>query len=334
MDDAELLNRYASEADEAAFAEIVQRFLPLVYSAALRQVRRPELAEDVAQVVFVILARKARRLPRDVVLSGWLYQTTRYTSQRALRTEMRRIKREREAAQEGAQMEQSEPSWNSMEPLLDDLLANLREKDRLVLVLRFFEGLSLAQIGERLGTTEDAAQKRVSRALERLRHLFTRRSVSVSTASLVTLLSSQAVVAVPASVAAGVALCASTGGVSMAPLATTLLESTIRMMTWIKIKTIAPIGAAAALAAGVPIVSLYQENIVLEEENRALKGVAENIELSEEQAAELMRLQEQVSELEGLRKHASEVHRLRAQVTQLSREKKDLMGQIHSLESV
>ena len=80
MDDAELLSRYALNGDEAAFSELVQRCLPLVYSAALRQVRRPEIAEEVAQVVFVILARKAKRLNRDVILSGWLYQTTRYLS--------------------------------------------------------------------------------------------------------------------------------------------------------------------------------------------------------------------------------------------------------------
>ena len=332
MDDAELLERYVSEADEAAFAEIVHRFLPMVFSAALRQVRRPELAEDVAQVVFVLLSRKAARLPRDVVLSGWLYQATRYSSQRAMRTEMRRIKRERDVAQEGAQMEQSEPSWNSMEPVLDDLLASLRERDRLVLVLRFFEGLSLAQIGERLGTTEDAAQKRVSRALERLRHLFERRSVPVSTAALATLLSTQAVASVPASVAAGVALSASSGGVSMAPFAVTLLESTTKMMTWIKIKSIAPIGAAAALAAGVPIVGLHQQNTALEKENQALQVAVEEAKELESQAGELKALQEQVEELKGLREQASEVHKLRAQVTQLSRERTDLLGRINALE--
>ena len=331
MDDAELLSRYALDGDEAAFSDLVQRCLPLVYSAALRQVRRPEIAEEVAQVVFVILARKAKRLHRDVILSGWLYQTTRYACQRAIRTEMRRIKREREAAQQGAQMEQSENNWNSVEPMLDDLMARLREQDRLVLVLRFFEGQSLAQIGDRMGTSEDAAQKRVARALERLRTLFSKNSVQTSTAVLASLLGAHSVGAAPAGLAAGVVVAASSSAAAMAPLTATLLKSTINMMTWIKIKTLAPVGAAVAVAASVPMVGLHSQKVALEEENQALQAAAVSVADYSAKSEELNALKQKVGELEALREQAKEVHRLRARVSQMSQERKAMLGQIDAL---
>jgi RNA polymerase sigma factor (sigma-70 family) len=331
MDDAELLSRYALNGDEAAFSELVQRCLPLVYSAALRQVRRPEIAEEVAQVVFVILARKAKRLNRDVILSGWLYQTTRYASHRAIRTEIRRIKREREAAQQGAQMEQSETKWNTVEPMLDDLMARLREQDRLVLVLRFFEGQSLAQIGDRLGTSEDAAQKRVARALDRLRTLFSKKSVPTSTAVLASLLGNHSVGAVPVGLAAGVVVTATSSAAAIAPLTATLLKSTLIMMTWIKIKTLAPVGAAFAVAASVPIVGLHSQKVALEEENRALQAATIAVADYASKSEELDVLKLKVAEFEALREQAAEVHLLRARVSQMSQERKAMIGQIDAL---
>ncbi len=325
-DDAELLNRYV-HGDEAAFAELVRRRLPLVYQAALRQVRRPHLAEEITQVVFVILAQKAKRLGPNVVLSGWLYQTTRYACQKAIRTEVRRIKREREAMEAQAPSVNQETTWNQVEPVLDELMARLREPDRLVLVLRFLENRSLAQIGDLLGTSEDAAQKRVSRALDRLRALFAKRSIHASSGVLAALLAANASGAVPSSLAAGVATGAAAGAATWSPLTSNLVESTLQMMTWIKIKTLAPVGAAVAVAAGVPIVGLHQQKSALEAENEQLRAAAVSVDNGEAQHEELVALREAVAELESLRAQAAEVHKLRAKVAQLSQEGRALAAE-------
>ncbi len=93
-DDAELLRRYVADGSHEAFEELLSRHSGLVYSAALRQVRSPELAQEVVQSVFVTLARKAGRLPGDVILSGWLYRATWFSATKVARREHRRQLRE------------------------------------------------------------------------------------------------------------------------------------------------------------------------------------------------------------------------------------------------
>src|SRR5262249_40868910 len=125
MRDAELLYQYVSQRSEAVFSELVQRYLPLVYTAALRQVRDAALAQDVAQVVFIILARKAGRLSSGTLLPGWLFRTTRYAAAKALRTELRRRRREQEALQ--MQVTHPDDVWERVAPVVDAALAQLGE---------------------------------------------------------------------------------------------------------------------------------------------------------------------------------------------------------------
>src|SRR5664279_1906712 len=98
MHDRELLEAYARDRSEAAFGQLVRRHLAWVYSVALRHLGNRALAEDVAQSVFVLLARKAGSLRSGVLLGGWLFRTTRFVSNRALRAERRRKSREETAA--------------------------------------------------------------------------------------------------------------------------------------------------------------------------------------------------------------------------------------------
>jgi RNA polymerase sigma factor (sigma-70 family) len=202
--DLELLDRHARAGDEAAFAELVRRHVNLVHSAALRQVRSPQLAEEVAQSVFADLARSARRLPPGTVLPAWLWSVARRTAVDAVRREARRRKRE-QAAHELSTMNAPEPAdWTRIGPLLDEALQSLDESDRTVVLLRWFENKSLREIGAALGTSEDAAQKRAGRALDRLREFFTRRGVAVGAGGLAAALSANAVQAAPAGLAAAV----------------------------------------------------------------------------------------------------------------------------------
>src|SRR5688572_15335221 len=95
--DPELLRDYAEHGLEPAFAELVRRYVDLVYSAAVRLVVDRHLAEDVAQAVFLALARNARKLTGRAVISSWLLVTTRNLAAKTVRAEIRRRAREQEA---------------------------------------------------------------------------------------------------------------------------------------------------------------------------------------------------------------------------------------------
>jgi RNA polymerase sigma factor (sigma-70 family) len=208
-DDSELLCAYAETRSEAAFAELVRRHLDLVYSAVLRRVGGDtHLAEDVSQKVFVGLARQARSLRGRAVLAGWLYTASRFAAAEVVRGERRRRAREQEvfAMNErfGNLAAAPDPDWEQLRPVLDDAMDHLNERDREALLLRFFEGQALAEIGHQLDVTEEAARKRVDRALEKLRSLLAKKGVSSTAAAMGLLLASETVVAAPAGLAGAV----------------------------------------------------------------------------------------------------------------------------------
>ena len=224
--DLQLLARYTGQHAEDAFSEIVRRHLNLVYSAALRQVRSPQLAEEVAQSVFTDLARQAERLAPDTILSAWLYQVTRRSAIDVVRREARRQHRE-QVAIELAAMNATTADWTEIEPLLDEAMHSLDETDRAAVLLRYFETKSLQEVGQALATTEDAARKRVSRAVDRLREFFASRGVSVGAGGLVVAISANAVQAAPVGLTATISATALAGKV----VATTATAKAIAVTT-------------------------------------------------------------------------------------------------------
>src|SRR5690349_2856873 len=122
MQDADLLREYADTRSETAFAELVRRYLNLVYSAALRQVRDPHVAEEITQAVFIVLTQKAGRLPRSVVLSGWLLRATQFAASNHIRGSVRRAQREQEAYMQSTLNEPGPDVWEQLAPVLDDAL--------------------------------------------------------------------------------------------------------------------------------------------------------------------------------------------------------------------
>ena len=179
--DDELLSQFRTERSEAAFRALVERHLPLVWSVARRVVNGDDaLAEDVAQTVFADLARKARVLPAGVRLGGWLHRHTFFTASKAVRTEARRRAREIEAAAMNAASTPESDLWREMAPHVDSAIAELAATDRDAIVLRFFEKKPLRDVARMLGISEDAAGKRIARALERLRRNLSRRRVVVA----------------------------------------------------------------------------------------------------------------------------------------------------------
>ena len=200
--DQQLLRDFAGNRDESAFTALVERYLPLVHSTARRQLGDSALADDVSQQVFVLLAHRAGELTAGTILSGWLYQTTRHVALHTARTELRRRTREHTAM---AQMTQEAPDcvWRSIENDLDAAMESLGDVDRNAILLRYFENRSLREVGQVLGFTDDAAQKRLSRAVEKLRDYFQRRGRAIGAASLVAAISGFAVGPVPSAMAAG-----------------------------------------------------------------------------------------------------------------------------------
>ena len=246
--DHELLGRFTREQSQDAFTALVNRHLNLVYSAALRQVRSPQLAEEVAQSVFTQLASHAAKLDPDTILTAWLYQVTRHAAIDVVRREARRQAREQIAFQMSV-MNDSPDHWTSIEPLLDEAMQSLDDADRAAILLRFFENKSLREVGEALGASEDAAQKRVSRAVERLREFFAERKVAVGASALAALLSANAVQAAPAGLA--VAVVSGTALASTAISASTAIAVTKTIAMTTMQKTLIAAAAAVAVAAGL-----------------------------------------------------------------------------------
>jgi RNA polymerase sigma factor (sigma-70 family) len=163
MTDRELLQAHARGESATAFATLVSRHVDLVYSAAQRQVRSSHLAEEIAQSVFIELHRSAAKIPPRQPLAAWLYVATRRNAIDAIRREARRAVRETTAA-ELAAMKTPSDSWAKIADTIDDAMESLSESERSAIVLRYFQNLSLREVGAALGTSDDAAQKRESRA--------------------------------------------------------------------------------------------------------------------------------------------------------------------------
>ena len=247
MNDSELLQAWSSRRDEAAFAELVRRHLDLVHASARRQVGASPLADDVTQAVFLVLARKAGSLGAKVVLSGWLFRTTRFVAARALRAEHRRTHHESLAAMQPAVT--AAPAvpehWKEVEPHLDAALAALPAADRDAVLLRYFEGKPLRAVGEQLGVNEEAAKKRVSRAVEKLRTWLAGRGVVLTAAALVTLLGNLPGSAAPAELVGQIAATAAANTASATT--TALVTGAVRDWWLAQVRQFLPWAAAALL---------------------------------------------------------------------------------------
>jgi len=321
-DDTELLRRYSEARDEGAFHELVERHFGLVYSTALRLVGGDvHLAEDVSQTVFADLARKTSlvlaQLPaKGEVLDGWLYTGTRFAAAKAVRAEQCRRGYEHEAQQMNeilnGQPMVSEPIWNELRPVLDDAMGKLSVVDRNALLLRFFKGKTLREVGKQLGLGEDAARMRVLRALDRLREILVQQGINTTTAALAVAVSSNAIGAVPSGLVATIAS-ASLAGAVTATTSTTI--TILNLMTMTKLK----IGAVSALIIAAVAVPVWQ-GIQL----RRSSGEKSQMEA---QLAELPVLKEDSTKLAQMRLDQSELNRLRAEHSDLLR----LRGEVNRL---
>jgi len=324
-----LLANYARTGSEECFTELLRRYTDLVYSAAVRLLNGDaHLAKDVTQTVFIDFAKKARNLPRETTIGGWLHHHTVFVAATTLRGERRRQFREKQAVEMNALQDHTEANLAQVSPVLDEAICELNSEDRTAVMLRFFEQLDFRSMGQVLDSTEEAARKRVARALEKLQLSLKRRGVTVSAAALGTALASEAVTSAPAGLAASLAATTSTISVasgkflSLAPL----------------VKAGIATGLVAA-AVGIPLFTqhrsqgdLNQQHQLLDDQKSQLaEAVAENVRLSNllaqvmsssalnaDRERELLRLRSKVGQLRGLERQVEE---LKAQNNRLAAER-------------
>jgi RNA polymerase sigma factor (sigma-70 family) len=260
-----LLAEFGRTSSETAFRDLVARYLGLVYSAALRLVEfDAHHAEDVAQIVFTDLARMARDLPEEVMLGGWLHRHTCFVAANFMRKDRRRQAHERQAIEMAALHESSGDNPAAIAPGLDEAISRLGEADRQAILLRYFEQRDFRSVGTALGTSEDAARMRVTRALDKLHSLLKRRGVTTTAAALSTVLSTNAIGAVPAGLAGKISAAALVG----AALHTASLLTATKAITMTLFQKTLIIATAVALGTGI-----YQARQVshLREQNEGLR---------------------------------------------------------------
>lgn len=257
-DDHRLLTEFARAGSESAFATLVARYVNLVFSTAFRSTGNAQNAEEITQTVFIVLARKAEILSPRVVLSGWLYQTTRLTAANFMKAEFRRRRREEEAAMQSILNEPSDAAWPEIAPLLDEAIGHLGQTDRDALLLRYFENKSTAEIGAALRMNEDTARRRVNRALEKLRRFFLKCGVASTAATIGESISTNSVQAAPVSLAKSVTAAAITKGAAASTSTLTLMKGVLKIMAWSKMKT-ATVGTVILAIAAATTVVIQQE---------------------------------------------------------------------------
>jgi hypothetical protein len=247
-------------------------------------------------------------------LAGWLYRHSHLKALEAVRAEGRRRLREEKACL--IDTPAHEPAWQSILPLLDQAMQRLNPAERDAIVLRFFENYDLRTVGKSLGLSEDAAQKKVSRALEKLQSILSRQGVDSPTKALASCLAFQW--SKPVSVALINSICA-----AAAPLHTSALTTYILpFMASAKIK----LGVAATLTATLVTTTVlqHQADRRLRAENLALQDHLAQTE--ESLAAQSAAAQSRSSELKRLRTDNADLLRLRNQVDQLKRERDKLLA--------
>lgn len=305
MDEAQLIAEFRATRDEDAFASLVRRHVDFVYATALRQVGDSGLAEEITQDVFVVLARKAGSLGRYQTIAGWLYQTTLNRVRQRLRSELRRQRREGIAAEFHADAVAGQSIWEPLVPLLDEGLSAMDERDRLALLLHCLEGRGFREVGELLGLGEDAARKRVNRALERLTDFFRQHGFAVPTITAGTALFVG--VSAPASLVGSIV----SSGLAAIPTAATLGV----LMT----PTMFKAGLATLLVAAVATPMLLQQATIRRQDAELgrLRDASAELQRLREENAQLATAQVDTNELSRLRAGNRELMRLRAEVARL-----------------
>ena len=325
--DAQLLRTYAERRSNAAFAELVRRHIDLVHSAARRMVGDAHLAEDVTQATFLALAKNAAQLTERPVLAGWLHRTAQNIAAQTVRTDVRRRAREQEAAAMNELLAASpEADWEQIAPHLDAALGELNEPERDAVMLRYFQHQSARDMAQTLGISDEAAQKRVSRAVDRLREFFAKRGVTVGASGLAVVISANAVQAAPVGLALTISTAAILTGTTLATSATITATKAIAMTALQK----TVVTATIAVLAGAGIYEFRQAALLRDQvqtyQQQQAPLTTQLQELQAERDAATNRLAELLAENLRLKSNARELEllKLRGEVGLLRQQNAEL----------
>ncbi len=200
--DRQLLERFATGRDEAAFAALVHRHGPLVWGVCRRLLRHHQDAEDAFQATFLVLAGKAGAIRRPELLANWLYGVACRTAARARADASRRRARERTAATAAVVMPSTDILWQDIRPILDEEIQRLPTKYRTPFVLCYLEGRTNEEAARQLGCPKGTILSRLAWARQWLRRRLERRGVSLAVGGVAAFLEQQAA---PATVSARLA---------------------------------------------------------------------------------------------------------------------------------
>lgn len=323
-----LLAEYVADGSEDAFRELVGRYLGLVYSTAVRLVGGDQhLAEDVAQIVFLDLARKAGSIGGEAMLGGWLYRRTCNVARPMMRAQHRRREREQEAVRMNRLERDPNASPDDSQPtlVLDEALMRLKEEDRAIVLMRFFEGRDFRSIGALQGRTEDAVRIRLGRALYKLQRLLKPQGVTASASSLAAILASEASASIPEMLGSSIVATALSGKAAIGGFSGTCLH----LMATTKAKVgvsviilILTVGVAVPWARHERAAArLEAEVVALRRDNQRLAAeLAARQEVALSQAAR----KDDASRDSRLRALQNEVLRLRGRVGALTKDSEEL----------
>jgi len=285
MTDRDLIREFVDRHSEEAFAELVRRHINLVYSVALRYVGNGPDAQDVTQAVFIVLARKAPRLRDRATLTGWLYETTRFSGGRMARSNARRHTREQEAYMQSTLNDSETDSlWRQVAPLLEEAMSRLGERDRTLLALRYFENRTGAETAALLGIQQGAAHKGTERALKKLRDVLSWRGIDSTPGAIAAAILAHSVHAAPAGLAKSTTAVALGKGAAAGASTLTLAKGALKFMAWSTAKTAIVSAVIAGMAA--LLISQRQVQARLNAENESLREHLARLQTENEQAAQ------------------------------------------------
>ncbi len=254
--DIQLIRQFAENNDQVAFAQLVERYVDIAYSAAITCLGKDDLAHDACQLTFVELSKKARHLPEKVKLGGWIYITARNLSRKIQRTEIRRQQREQKYVDQMETQPKTEADWSRLAPDIHEALERLKDTEREAIILRYFQGKSLAEVGDALGVSADAARMRVKRALDGLNGRLTKKGITSTATALAAALPAHASLTAPTGMAASISTTVlANAGTAIAT--TTLIGATIAIMK-AKALVITAVAATVVLGGGIYLITRSQ----------------------------------------------------------------------------
>jgi RNA polymerase sigma factor (sigma-70 family) len=190
--DGELLGRFLTDRDEAAFAVLVHHHGPMILGVCRRVLGDGHHAEDAFQATFLVLVRRAAAIHRQAPLGPWLYGVARRVALKARARAAARQSRQRELADMPRTEPLDERTWQEMRPVLDEEIGRLPEKCRAPLVMCYFEGKSYDEAAQELGWPKSSLASRLARGRDLLRQRLVRRGITLSAGALTTALAEKA----------------------------------------------------------------------------------------------------------------------------------------------